>query len=529
MKERKDDRPGDDTEQRTRLSGDVAKGDAAATDDDDATRVEGTGEDATRLAGRGEGGERGETGHAPATQIGGTLSNWSRPEYWGGPATTAIGPGAVIKERFVLESLLGQGGMGSVYKARDLRKEEARDSQPHVALKLLSDEFRQHPDSLVALQREAKKAQRLAHPNIVTVYDFDRDGTRVFMTMEYLQGEPLDVVIRRRGAAGGLPRKEALEILERLSRGLAYAHEEGFVHSDLKPGNVFLTREGNAKILDFGIARAARVKAGPEGGEHTRFDPATIGAITPAYASPQMLAGEVPVPADDVYALGCIANELLTGLHPYRDASGRKLPADEAARRGMKPPVLHQVPKRVARAIGCSLAFDRAQRFPDAGQFLQAIQPPAKSRKTVLALLGVLALVAIASWWMLIRESDLLVTLDDLPPTLETSREHIIQGNEFFEAGDIPQAHRHYTLAWEQAAEREDIGGRDRNRVRVLVDRRTDAVMDHYLREAQRDDLDQFSLELLRISLESLARSELGTRREQLNAAIEEINARLDN
>ncbi len=534
MNDRKDDKPGaaddrGDAEQRTRLSGGIAKGDEASSSD--ATRVGGTGEDATRLAplgGEGARGEGGDRAEGDTAQRRGSVSNWSRPEVWGPPSTTVIEPGAVIKERFVLEALLGQGGMGAVYKARDLRKEEARDRQPHVALKLLSDEFRQHPDSLVALQREAKKAQLLAHPNIVTVYDFDRDGTRVFMTMEYLQGEPLDVVIRRRAAAGGLPRKEALQIIERMSRGLAYAHEEGIVHSDLKPGNVFLTREGNAKILDFGIARAARVQVGPEGGEHTRFDPATIGAITPAYASPEMLSGEVPEPADDVYALGCIAHELLTGLHPYRDASARKLPADEAARRGLKPPMLPRVPKRVSRAIARSLAFSRAERFADAGQFLQAIQPPAKLGRTVIAALGVLALGALISWWLLIRESDLLVTLDDLPPSLESSREHIIQGNEYFEDGDIPQAHRHYTLAWEQAAEREDISGRDRNRLRVLVDRRTDAVMDHYLREAQRDDLDEFSLELLRISLESLARSELGTRRERLNEAIETLDARLD-
>ncbi|MCG6657480.1 serine/threonine protein kinase [Halomonas campisalis] len=524
MKKRKGSQAGDEADERTRLPDDDTRrnGEAAS---DDATRVGGADAEATRLAGVGEGqGDGRESGH---TRSGGTRSNWSRPEAWGEPSAEAFGPGSVIKERFVLESLLGQGGMGSVYKARDLRKEEAQDSQPHVALKLLSDEFRQHPDSLVALQREAKKAQRLAHPNIVTVYDFDRDGTRVFMTMEYLQGEPLDVVIRRRGFTGGLPRKEALQILERLSRGLAYAHEQGIVHSDLKPGNVFLTREGNAKILDFGIARAARVQAGTEGGEQTRFDPATIGAITPAYASPQMLAGEVPEPVDDVYALGCIAHELLTGRHPYLDASGHKLPADEAVRQGMRPPVLHGLPKRVSRAIARTLDFERTARFADAGQFLQAIQPPAKLRRSVIASLGVLAVGALISWWLLIRESDLLVTLDDLPPSLDVSREHILQGNEYLEAGDIPQAHRHFTLAWEQAVEQEEVGGRDRNRLRVLVDRRTDAVMDHYLREAQRDDLDEFSLELLRISLESLARSELGTRRDRLDAAIEELNARL--
>ncbi|MCC5810494.1 MAG: serine/threonine protein kinase [Ectothiorhodospiraceae bacterium] len=491
---------------------------------DDATRSARPPEDeVTHLAGE----PRQEGGPGDQERTGGTASNWSRPELWGAPSEESPGVGSTVKQRFILEELLGQGGMGSVYKARDLRKEEAQDSQPYVALKLLSDEFRRHPDSLVALQREAKKAQVLAHPNIVTVHDFDRDGTRVYMTMEYLQGEPLDLVIRHRGVLGGLPQKEALHIIDRMSRGLAYAHQQGIVHSDFKPGNVFLTDDGNAKILDFGIARAARVGTA-QGGDETRFDPATIGAITPAYASPEMLAGEVPEPADDVYALGCVAHELLTGRHPFLDEQGRKLPADEAVRRGMKPPLPKHLPKRVSRAVARSLAPRREDRFPDAGMFLQAVKPPARLGRAVIATVAVLALVVAVSWWMLIRESDLLVTLDDLPPALAESRELIERGNDHFETGDMPQAHRHYSLAWEQAADREDIGGRDRSRLRVLVDRRTDAVVDHYLREAQREDLDTFSLELLLISLESLERSELGTRGDRLRDTIEELDARLE-
>ncbi len=489
--------------------------------EDDTTRVSSP-EDATRVSPAQETGE-----DAAGERTSGTTSNWERPDLWSAPSAGVIGPGATIKQRFVLEELIGQGGMGAVYRARDLRKEEAQDSEPHVALKLLSDEFRQHPDSLVALQREAKKAQVLAHPNIVTVYDFDRDGTQVFMTMEYLQGDPLDAVIRQRGAIGGLPQKEALPIIDRMSRGLAYAHQEGIVHSDFKPGNVFLTREGNAKILDFGIARAARVGTGATG-DQTRFDPATIGAITPAYASAEMLEGDVPEPADDVYALACVAYELLTGKHPFLDESGRKLPADEAARRGLKPVPLRNVPKRVSRAVQRGLAARREDRFPDAGMFLEAIKPPARLGRTVVASLAILVLVAAASWWMIIREADMLVSLDDLPDSLDESRELILEGDRYLEAGDAPQAHRQYTLAWEQVEEQDGISSRDRDRLRVLVDRHTDAVFDHYVREAQREDLDEFSLELLRISLESLERSELGTRRDQLREALEKVNDRLD-
>ena len=150
-------------------------------------------------------------------------------------------PGSIIKKRFVLEKLLGKGGMGLVFGAIDRRKEEARDPNPRVALKVLNADFQRHPQAFMALQREARKAQTLAHPNVVTVFDFDRDGDAVYMTMELLEGRGLDSMTRE-ARGKGIKRDVALPIIRGIAEGLAYAHRKGIVHSDLKPGNVFITR-----------------------------------------------------------------------------------------------------------------------------------------------------------------------------------------------------------------------------------------------------------------------------------------------
>ena len=288
-------------------------------------------------------------------------------------------PGDRLKDRFVLESLLGRGGMGAVFKARDLRKEEAQDRDPWIAVKVLSGDFREHPAAFIALQREAKKAQKLAHPNTVTVYDFDRDASIVFMTMELLEGESLKDLLRRHPY--GLPLRETLPIVEGIVSGLAYAHEKGIVHSDLKPGNIFITREGAVKVLDFGIARALHgsrlhdgvatakevpsdMRQAPTGGDATLFDPGTLGALTPAYASPEMLEGKDPDPRDDIYALACVTYELLTGRHPFQ-----RLPADEARRRGLSPEPVAKIPRRTWKALQHGLAFEREARTATAQQF----------------------------------------------------------------------------------------------------------------------------------------------------------------
>ncbi|QIB67050.1 serine/threonine-protein kinase [Kineobactrum salinum] len=181
--------------------------------------------------------------------------------------------GRLLKKRFVLEDVLGEGGMGLVYKARDLRKVEAEDRNPYIAVKVLGQNFKDHPQAFVSLQQEAVKSQKLAHPNIVTVHDFDRDGDTIFMTMELLKGDPLDSLLRLEAP---FSKEVALRYFNDLCAGLDYAHKRGLIHSDFKPGNIFVTTGGTVKILDFGIARAAS-----KGALSHDYDAGELGALTP--------------------------------------------------------------------------------------------------------------------------------------------------------------------------------------------------------------------------------------------------------
>lgn len=297
-----------------------------------------------------------------------------------------VEPGTVIKKRFLLERVLGKGGMGVVFAAIDRRKQEARDPNPYVALKLLNADFARHPQSFIALQREARKAQTLAHPNVATVFDFDRDGEAVYLTMELLEGRSLDAITREaRGV--GIGAALAMPIIRGIAEGLAYAHRKGIVHSDLKPGNIFLTDDGTPKILDFGIARAI-----PTPGEQLldEFDAGSLGAYTEAYATQEMVEGTDPHPTDDMYALGIIAYELLTGCHPYNRNS-----AVQARELAIKCPPLRGLKRKQARAIESCLSLDRKGRPQDAGQFLKAFRGPSILQRTALGTAAVFALVAV--------------------------------------------------------------------------------------------------------------------------------------
>ncbi|MFL6673657.1 MAG: serine/threonine-protein kinase, partial [Massilia sp.] len=273
------------------------------------------------------------------------------------------GVGDTLNGRFVLEECIGFGGMGTVYKALDLRKLEASDRRPYIAIKVLNVQFQGHPKSLIALQREARKAQELAHPNIVSVYDFDRDGSMVYLTMEYLEGKALSQVLREPGFRG-MPLAEAMQIVNGMGKALAYAHERGFVHCDFKPANVILTDTGGVKVIDFGIARV--FQKAEEDADVTVFDPGSLGALTPAYASPEMLENREPDPRDDIYALGCITYELLTGNHPFNRLSAAQ--AREAGLRPLRPVGLGY---RQWRALKGALEFSREARTPTVNRFLQ--------------------------------------------------------------------------------------------------------------------------------------------------------------
>lgn len=281
----------------------------------------------------------------------------------------------MLKERFVLEEVIGVGGMGVVYKAKDLLRVEAQDKDPYVAIKVLSDEFRTHPEAFISLQRESKKAQHIANQNTVKVYDFDRDNGVVFMTMEFMVGQPLDEMVKQYHATG-LPQSEAFNILSGMCSALVHAHSENIVHSDLKPGNVFVTDTGIAKIFDFGIARAvAKIdRSSTSDKDRTVFDAGNLGALTPAYASREMLLGQTPDVRDDIYALGCIAYEMLTGDHPFT-----RLPADEAYDKKLKPKRIQGIKKRHWKAIEAALQFERKDRINSVEAFQEQLSGKKKA------------------------------------------------------------------------------------------------------------------------------------------------------
>ncbi|HED35863.1 MAG TPA: protein kinase [Gammaproteobacteria bacterium] len=307
----------------------------------------------------------------------------------------------ILKERFVLEKVLGSGGMGVVYKAKDLLKVEAQDRDPYVAIKVLSEEFKSHPKAFISLQRESRKSQRIAHPNIVNVYDFDRDGDTVFMTMEFLDGNSLDQLIRQYKATG-LPTDDAWDIINGLIAALSHAHAEKIIHSDFKPGNIFVTRKGATKVFDFGIARAvAKVEQHDESPEDkTLFDAGNLGALTPAYASLEMLEGEEPDIRDDLYALGCVAYALFTGRHPYN-----RLPANEAEKQGLTPKRISNISKFQWQAIKKAISFRRENRFESVERFAAALTPKIKSSNSLLVAIVVLLSISIASYFVFFNES----------------------------------------------------------------------------------------------------------------------------
>lgn len=400
--------PYDTTEMNavSRGDGDATQVNAAAENDATAVNVTSVTADPDKTVVSGDGGDDGfdilsGEAMAAAAQAAeaktGSQTGASWPTAVGGIATEGAGVTREFREndrlrnRFELISKLGEGGMGAVWKGKDLLKEEARDRNPYVAIKLLQGDFKEHPEAFIALQRETAKQQRLAHPNVATVYDFDRDDSTntVFMTMEVLEGQPMDSYIRKL-PAGGLDAEEAMPLIEQLCNGLAYAHSHGLVHSDLKPGNCFYTKDGNIKLLDFGIARASKTKGDAEG-ETTLFDPGQLGALTPTYATIEMFEGEDPDQRDDIYALAIMAYQLLTGKHPY----GKKS-APKAKELGLKPEPVPKLNKRQNRGLVRGLAFKREDRTPTVQDFFEDIRPK-KSRTPMFIGAGLAATVIIGA------------------------------------------------------------------------------------------------------------------------------------
>ncbi len=276
--------------------------------------------------------------------------------------------GDIIKNRFILEEELGRGGMGVVFKAKDLRKEEAKDRNPYIALKVLNEDFKNNPESFIALQRETCKTQELAHPNIITVYDFDRDGNHIYMTMEWLQGKPLSTLLFEQYFRS-CPLKERWSIIKQISLALAYAHQKNIIHLDLKPSNIYVKHDGTVKVLDFGIARVAKNPGLNKSQDLTIFDAGTLGAITPSYASCEMLENQDPDFRDDIYALACVSFEILANQHPFN-----RMQATHACFKKVMPPPIFEISKKQYKALMHGLAFIRKDRVPTIEQFLKEAQ-----------------------------------------------------------------------------------------------------------------------------------------------------------
>ena len=208
--------------------------------------------------------------------------------------------GEVISGRYELEDLCGSGGMSSVWRAHD------RLLDRKVALKILHRRYGEDAEYVERFRREARAVARLSHPNIVTVIDRGEEGDRQFIVFEFVDGENLKEVVERRGP---LPVDEAVEVGLAIARGLAFAHEQGIVHRDVKPQNVLMNGDGRAKVTDFGIARSLDVVRGVT----------QTGTVlgTSNYIAPEQASGERVDAQSDVYSLGCVLYELLTGDVPF--------------------------------------------------------------------------------------------------------------------------------------------------------------------------------------------------------------------
>jgi serine/threonine-protein kinase len=214
----------------------------------------------------------------------------------------------LLNERYQITEQLGEGGMAVVYRARDLMLERS------VAIKVLRKSFSADPDFRERFRQEAKAAANLSHPNIVTVHDFGLDEKHLFIVMEYLPGTDLKTMLKRRGRFN---EDEALPLLIHTCAGIGYAHRAGLVHCDVKPHNIIVTPDRRVKVTDFGIARALA-------SIHPEEKLAYVWG-SPQYFSPEQAEGGAPSPASDVYSLGVVMYELLTGQLPFQSEDPAEL------------------------------------------------------------------------------------------------------------------------------------------------------------------------------------------------------------
>jgi serine/threonine protein kinase len=267
----------------------------------------------------------------------------------------------VLRDRYELTSILGRGSTGTVYKAVDRHRAHLDPTARCVAVKVLKLNYQDRPEELAQLEREFHEAQSLSHPNVVSVFDLDRDGNVYFIVMELLEGELLADILKR---LDGQPmaRHYALGIISSVGAALAHAHRRGVVHADLKPRNIMITTTGEVRVLDFGFARDRPLEL------HTASGLNDGPTAAPAYASVERVNGSDPHPSDDVYSLACIAYELLSGRHPF---GGRSAPLARA--HGRAPQRIPGLAGKPQQTLQRALLWTRGERRIDIVELLSGL------------------------------------------------------------------------------------------------------------------------------------------------------------
>lgn len=295
----------------------------------------------------------------------------------------------LLSGRYCLVEELGRGGMGQVFKARDRNLERLGNPNPFVALKALNPMFSKDENARSALQSEVINAKRLSHDNIIRVNDFDWDGPHLIIAMEYLKGRPLEELMRTEYNAG-LSIERAWNIIGSVGAALEFAHGKGVVHSDVKPGNIFITSRNVVKVLDFGISRPMAQSASSNETILTGVLP--INGLSVAYASLEQWTDQPADPRDDIYAFALVVYELLTGHHPFANVS-----AKSAHQSGLAPQRVESLTRKQWEALRHALALERGQRTKRVMDLVAALEPPTVYKKYRPWIIGASALAAVVA------------------------------------------------------------------------------------------------------------------------------------
>lgn len=272
----------------------------------------------------------------------------------------------LLAGRYRVGKVIGRGGMSTVFAGHDMQSHARNGAPREVALKVMRTSAAA-PDFARLLQLEARRLIDLTHPNIVRVHNSHCHGPFQLMVMERLRGVTLADVVRTRDFAG-LPLRLAFTLMREIGAGLQHAHDRGLVHADLKPGNVFIATEGQAKLLDFGTAHALADPGRRLSDDDSELAIERVGALTPAYASPERLAGASPGEVDDIFSLGVITYIVMTGRHPF----DRK-PAIKAREELLEPAPIAGLSRRRWNVMRAGLAFDAAERPTSVADFVAGV------------------------------------------------------------------------------------------------------------------------------------------------------------